>query len=87
MGDPTTCFYQFIYDEKESVDTQIIQYFIMNGLVLCIKLNIYISCMLYAWSLCRKSEVLIDIKKNKYFLSFNTRTTVFSWGAVNSDKN
>ena len=31
MGDPTTCIYKFIYEENDSVDTQIIQYFIMHG--------------------------------------------------------
>ena len=36
FGDPTTCVYQLIYDEKENVDTKIIQYFIMHGLGLYI---------------------------------------------------
>ena len=48
MGDPTTCVYQFIYDENESDDTKIIQYFIMYGLVLCIKVNSYVTHMFYA---------------------------------------
>ena len=26
-GDPTTCIYQFIYNEKDGVDTEIIQFF------------------------------------------------------------
>ena len=34
LGDPTTCVYQLIFDENESNDTKIIQYFIMHGLVL-----------------------------------------------------
>ena len=37
MGDPTTCLYKFIYDENDSVDTNMIQYFIMHLLVLRIK--------------------------------------------------
>ena len=45
MGDPTTYVYQFIYDEKDSVDTNIIQYFIMHGLVLCIKFDSYVAHM------------------------------------------
>ena len=28
MGDPTTCVYQFIYNENENDETKIIQYFI-----------------------------------------------------------
>ena len=32
MGDPKTYIYQFIYDENDIYDTNIIQYFIMNGL-------------------------------------------------------
>ena len=35
--DNTTCVYQFIFDENYSIDTNIIQYCIMHGLVLCIK--------------------------------------------------
>ena len=27
IDDPTTCVYQFIYDEKESVDTYILQFY------------------------------------------------------------
>ena len=50
MVDPPTCFYKFIYDEMESVDTEIIQYFIMHVLVLCIKVDSYVAHMFYAWS-------------------------------------
>ena len=50
LGDPTTCVYQFIYDENDSNDTKIIQYFIiMNGLGLCIQLNCFVACIFYAW--------------------------------------
>ena len=34
MGDPKTCVYQLIYNENENDDMEVIQYFIMNGLVL-----------------------------------------------------
>ena len=50
MGDLTTYVYQFIYDENESDDTKIIQYFIIYRLLLCIKINSYVAHMLYAWS-------------------------------------
>ena len=49
MGDPTTCVYQCIYDENDSDNIEIIQYFIMHGLVLCIQVDIYVAHMLYAW--------------------------------------
>ena len=49
MGYPTTCVYQFIYDENDIVDTKIIQYFIMNGLVLCIKVDSCVEHMFYEW--------------------------------------
>ena len=48
MGDPTKYFYQFIYDKNDSDDTKIIQYFIMYGLGLCIKVDSYASHMFYA---------------------------------------
>ena len=49
LGDPTSCVYQFIFDENDSNDTTIIQYFIMHGMVLCIKLNRFIAHMFYEW--------------------------------------
>ena len=49
MGGTTTCVYQFIYNKKESFDTDIIQYFIMPGLLLCIKVYSYVVHMFYAW--------------------------------------
>ena len=32
MGHPTTCVYQFIYDENDNDETKVIQYFIMHVL-------------------------------------------------------
>ena len=48
MGDTMTCVYQFIYDEKDVFDKDIIQYFIMHGLGLCIKVDSYFAHMFYA---------------------------------------
>ena len=49
MGDPTTCSYQFIYDEKDKNDTQITHYLLMHKLGLCIKVDIYVAHMFYVW--------------------------------------
>ena len=49
LVDPTTCVYQFIFHEDDSNETNMIPYFIMHGLVLCIKLNSFVSYMFYAW--------------------------------------
>ena len=47
--DPTTCVYRFIFDQDDSNDTYIIQYFIMHVLGLCITLKqfciTYVLCM------------------------------------------
>ena len=48
LGDPTTCVYQFFFDENDINYTNIIQYFIMHRLGLCIKLNGSVANMLYA---------------------------------------
>ena len=85
MSDTTTCVHQFIYDEKESDDTQITQYFIMHVLGLCIKVFSYVAHMFYAWSFSHNTAVLITKRKKIYFLSLNKNTTVFAWGAVNSN--
>ena len=59
MGDPTTCVYQFIYDENDSVDTEIIQYSILHGLRLFIKIDSYVAYMFYACSFIHNTSVLI----------------------------
>ena len=79
MGDPTTCVDQLIYDKNDSDDTNIIQYFIINGLGLCIKVDIYVAYMFYAWSFSHNTAVTISTNKNKYILSLKTKTTAFSW--------
>ena len=87
IGDPTKCVYQLIYDEKYSVDTNIIQYFIMHGLGLCIKVDSYVAHMFYEWSFSHNTAVPISVKTKKYFLYLNTNATVFAWGAGNYIKN
>ena len=84
---PRTCVYKFIFNENYSNDINIIQYFIIHGLGLCIKLNSFVENMFYAWSFSHNTSGPISIKKNKYFLSLNECTTVFAWGYVNSTKN
>ena len=87
LGYPTTRFYQFVFDKYDSNDKNIEQYFVMYGLVLCIKLNIYVTHMFYVWSFRHNTAVPIAIKQNKYYLSLNTYTTVFVWGSGYSNKN
>ena len=67
LGDPKTCVYQFTFDENDSNYTNIIQYFIMHALVLCIKLYNFVAHIFYAWSFSNNNKVSIDINKNKYF--------------------
>ena len=65
MGDPATCVYHFIYDEKDKNNTHTTQYFIIHGLGLCIKVDSYEDHMFYAWSLSHNKTVPIAKKKNK----------------------
>ena len=69
MGDPRTCVYQFIYDENDSDDTNIIQYFIMHGLGLWIKIDIYVAHIFYAWLFSHNASVLVYTNKNKPFFN------------------
>ena len=77
MGDQKTCVYQFTHNENDSDDTKIIQHFIMRRLELCIKVDSYAAHMFYVWSFSNNESVTIAIKKNKFFLSLNIKTTVF----------
>ena len=49
MGDTKTYVYQFIYDENYSDDRNIIQYFIMYQLGLCIKVYSYVAHIFNEW--------------------------------------
>ena len=75
------------FDEKDINDTKIIQYFIMHGLGLCIKLNSFLAHMFYAGSFVHNSTVTICIKQIRCVLSLNKYTTVFSWVTGNSKNN
>ena len=47
--DPTTCVYQFIYNESDNY-AQKVQYFNMHGLGVRTLVDSYVTHMLYAWS-------------------------------------
>ena len=87
LVDPKPYVYRFIFDQYDSNDTKILQYFVMNGLGLCIKLNSYVSHMFYALAFIHNIEVPIDVKQNKYNIPLNTYNIDFSWGDSNSNKN
>ena len=82
MGDPNICVYQSIFNPNDRNDANIIQCFIINGLGLYIKLNIFVENMLYACSFSDNISVSIPIKQNKYYISLNAYTTVISWGVL-----
>ena len=66
LGDPITGVHRFILDENEINDTKIIQFFIMHGLGLYIKLKSFVAHVLYVWSFSNNTAVPISINKNKY---------------------
>ena len=59
----------------------------MHGLGFCIKVDIYVAHLFYAWSFIHNTSVPIAKKNNKDLLSLNKNTTLFSWVAGNSNKN
>ena len=69
LWDPTICVYQFVHDENYSNDINIIQYFIIYGLGLCIKLDNFVAHMFYAWSFSHDTAVKQSVKKKNIFLS------------------
>ena len=73
--------------ENDINDTKMIQYFIMHGIGLCIKLNSFVAYMFYVWLFSHNTAVPIAVNQNKYLLSLNTYTTVFAWGDIIPNKN
>ena len=68
MHNKLLCYFIVICRVDDSVDTEIIQYFIMHGSGLCINVDRYVAHMLFAWSFINNAEIPISINKNKYFL-------------------
>ena len=62
----TICVYQFIFNKYDSNDTNIIQYFIMTRLVLCINSNVFVAHMFYAWSFNHDTIFPIAINQNNF---------------------
>ena len=58
----------------------------MHGCGLCVKVDSYVAHMPYACPFSSNKSFTIALRKNKYFPSLNTNTTVLAWGAVNSNK-
>ena len=58
----------------------------MDGLVICIKLNSDVSHIFYACPFSQNTDVLINMKQDKYYLSLDTYTTWFAWGDRNLEK-
>ena len=78
MDDPTICVYHFIYNEKDSVVTKIIQYFIRHGFGLYTKVDSYVAHMFYERKFSHNTEVPIAIKNKKFHLDLNKNTDVFA---------
>ena len=66
MSDPTTWVYQFIFYKYESKETNIIHYFVIHWLGLCIKLNSSIANILYTWPFSHNKAVPISNIQKKY---------------------
>ena len=67
MGDTETCVYQLVCDKNDNYETKIVQYFIMHGLGLCVKVDNYVVHIFYDWSLSHNTEVPIAIKRTNVF--------------------
>ena len=59
FGDPTTCVYQYILDKDYSNNAKFLQYFVMHGLILYIRLNSYVEHVFYEWSFSHNTAVPI----------------------------
>ena len=86
LGDPKTCVYLFIFDINDINDANTIQYFILNRLGLCIKIDTFVARMLYVWLFSNNIAIPIAMNNNKDYIYLNAYTTVFAWGYVNSNK-
>ena len=70
-------------DSKATATTELLQYFVMHGIGLFIKLKNHVAHMFYAWLFSYNTTVPIAIKQKKYYLALYTYIIVFDWGYVN----
>ena len=78
---------QNVFINSFAMKIKIIQYFIMNRLALCIKVDSYMADMFYAWLFTHDKSVSIAIKKKNIFFPLIKILLKFSWGDCNSNKN
>ena len=83
MGCPTTFVYQFTFDKEDRKYIQVIQYFLIYGLGIWIKLDSCAEHMFNFFLLIHNIKIPIVLKGNKYDLPLNTFTTVFPQGDGN----
>ena len=70
-----------------TVMTQILYNILLGVETKLIKLNSFVKHIFYACLFSNNTSLPIAINHNKYLISLDIFTTVFSWVACNSNKN
>ena len=81
---PTTCCYQHVVTDQ---DCKLFQFFVMQGLSSCVRIDNFTSHHFYADSLSHNTSVCIGIVKGKVYVKNhgNRFGTIFGWGACATD--
>ena len=81
LGTPTTCVYQFVTGSSVCMP-DIIQYFIMDGVGICVRLRSHVGHMFYGHSFRHRTAVPIFVCNGIVDSpSISNRFVVFAWGS------
>ena len=82
LGKSTTCVYQFLVDDCfENASPDIIQYFLLDGLFLCVRMGSHVCHMFYGHTFSHRTSVGIAIINGMVHYNHNN-INIFAWGGT-----
>jgi hypothetical protein len=78
LGTPTTCAYQFV----AAANIDVLQYFILEGLGLCVRLTSFLGHSFYAYTFVHCTSICLMRKEGKvhFVMDDALKACVFAWG-------
>ena len=85
----TTCAYQHVFkEEQEKEDSDLYQFFLMDGLGFCARITDHIGHSFYASTFVHRSSICLRVMDGKcFFLCDDGSCSIFAWGEGNSGRN
>ena len=81
---PTSCAYQFVAkDRSAQAATEVVQYFLYDGLSVAIRLRSYVAQMFYGHAVNHRTAQAVILVDGKVYVPANeTGMQIFAWGGT-----